>query len=622
MKKIYSLLSIALIVTASFGQNKNSEKADNLFESYQYVDAIDAYLILIKNNKADAHVYKQLADSYYNVFNIEEATKWYAKAVQTDQDAETYFKYAQTLKSQGKYKEANKQMDVFAQKMPNDIRAKNHLKNPNYIPQLTDKSEFFEVEETTISDSEGSDFGAILTNDNILYFVSTRSNGKKEDYWTNQSYLDIYKSVRNEDGSLTEPEAVKSLNTPYHDGPITLSADGKTMYFSRDGHSEGSYKKLKNNKAKLAQQGLYKANLVNGKWENIQALPFNSINYSVSHPSLSSDGKTLFFTSNMPGGLGDTDIWKVSISSNSYSKPENLGARVNTSGKEGFPFISDNNILYFASSGKQGFGGLDIFKVELNNNEDAINLGNAVNTNRDDFAFSINTLKEIGYFSSNRSGVDNIYLAIPICHVEIIVSVKDAKTNALISGAKVVIKDSQNNPITEQSSNSKGNTSFHVSCEPDYYITISKDGYDALTIPVTGTKKDALAVNASLNPINEMITETEVKLNNIYFEFNKSNITQQGAFELDKLVTIMNDYPDMKILVRSHTDSQGSPEYNLKLSERRAQSTVQYLISKGINKDRLSAEGIGSADPKVACKANCTEEEDAQNRRSEFLIIK
>lgn len=622
MKKIFSLLSLSLIFTASFGQTKQSEKADKLFDTYQYVDAIDAYLKLVENKEADAHVYKQLADSYYQVFNTEEAAKWYAKAIESTQDAETYYRYAQVLKSQGKYEAANKQMDVFSKMMPNDQRAKSHLENPNYIPQLADKSKLFHVEETNINDGEQSDFGAILSNDNILYFVSTRNTGKKEDNWTNSPYLDIYKSIRNADGSLSDPEAVNSLNTPYHDGPITLSADGKTMIFSRDGHSEGAYKKIKNKQVKVAQQGLYKATLINGKWENIQALPFNSKEYSVSHPSLSSDGKTLYFASNMPGGHGDTDIWKVSVNGNAFGEPENLGPRVNTAGKEGFPFISDNSILYFASSGKPGFGGFDIFKIDLNKNEDAINLGNGINTKRDDFAFSMNTLQKIGYFSSNRTGVDNIYAAIPICQFETIAIVKDAKTNALLANANVSISDKQNNIIATQVTQANGKTSFNVNCDSNYSIQVSKEGYDTLNMPVTGPIEDQVTVNVSLTPVNELITETEVKLKNIYFEFNKSNITQQGAFELDKLVKIMKDYPDMKILVKSHTDSKGNPEYNLKLSERRAQATVQYVISKGISKDRLTAKGLGSTEPKIDCKSNCTEEEDAQNRRSEFLIIK
>ncbi len=621
MKKIYSLLSFAFITLVSFGQSKQSENADKLFDSYQYVEAIESYLKLVDKDNADPHVYKQLADSYYNIFNVEEASKWYAKAVESQQDAETYYRYAQVLKSQGKYELANKQMDKFSEMMPNDERAKVHLQNPNYLSELNDKSKLYEVDAAKINDNEQSDFGAILSNDNILYFVSTRNKSTKEDKWTKSSYLDIYKSVRNADGTLSEPEPVKSLNTPYHDGPIALSADGKTMIFSRDGHSEGNFKKLKNNQVKLAQQGLYKATLIDGKWDNIIALPFNSNDYSVSHPSLSSDGKTLYFASNMPGGLGDTDIWKVSIDGNSYGEPENLGSRVNTPGKEGFPFISEN-ILYFASSGRQGLGGFDIFKVDLSKNENAINLGNAVNTKRDDFAFSINTLKEIAYFSSNRSGVDNIYTAIPICYVDIIASVTDSNSGSTISGAKVELKNSMNNGIEELASNSNGEAVFNVLCKQDYYVTVSKEGYDSMTIPVSGIKKDKLTVNAALNPVNDMITEREVKLNNIYFEFNKSNITQQGAFELDKLVKIMSDYSEMNILVKSHTDTKGSSEYNLKLSEERAQATVQYLISKGIAKERLSAKGVGSSDPKIDCKSKCTEEEDAQNRRSEFLIVK
>ncbi len=622
MKKIYSLLCFVFIMTASFGQNKQSEKADKLYDAYQYVDAIDAYLKLVNNKQADNHVYKRLADSYYNVFNIEEASKWYAKATESKQDAETYYRYAQVLKSQGNYEAANKQMDVFSKMMPNDQRSKAHMANPNYIPQLADKSKLFDVKETSINDVKQSDFGAILSNDNILYFVSTRDTGKKEDRWTNQPYLDIYQSVRNVDGNLSEPEPVNGLNTPYHDGPLTLSADGTTMIFSRDGHSESSYKKIKNNKIKLAQQGLYKATLVDGKWGNIQALPFNSKDYSVTHPSLSTDGKTLYFASNMPGGLGDVDIWKVSINGSSYGTPENLGPNVNTAGKEGFPFISDNHILYFSTSGRQGLGGFDIFKIDLNKNEEAVNLGKDINTKRDDFSFSINTSKKIGYFSSNRSGADNIYMAIPICQYEVIALVKDKKTNASISGANVSITDDKSNPISRQTTSTTGQTSFNVNCETTYVLNVSKEGYETTSLPVTASNGENVTVDVSLAPINEMITETEVKLKNIYFEFNKSNITQQGALELDKLVTIMKEYPDMVILVKSHTDSKGSAEYNLKLSEQRAQSTMQYVISKGIDKDRLSAKGLGSSEPKIDCKSNCTEEEDAQNRRSEFLIVK
>ncbi|WP_053976624.1 OmpA family protein [Mangrovimonas xylaniphaga] len=621
MKKIYSLLCLLMCVAASYGQNAQTEKADQLFESYQYMDAIDAYLKLVDNRSADTYVYKQLGDCYYNVFNTEEAAKWYAMATQTTQDAETYYRYAQTLKSQGKYEEANKQMDVFAKLMPEDQRAITHMKNPNYVPRLADQSKLFDVENVDINNQEQSDFGSVLSNDNTLYFVSSRGSNKK-DNWTDRPYLDIYQSVRNEDGTLSEPEELKSLNTPFHDGPITLSADGNTMIFARDGLSTGNYKKVKKNNVKVGQQGLYSATKQDGKWGNIQALPFNSTEYSVSHPSLSADGQTLYFASNMPGGFGDTDIWKVSVNGGAYGTPENLGANVNTAGKEGFPFISEDHILYFASTGKQGLGGFDIFKVDLGKNEDAINLGKPVNTKSDDFSFSVNTKYNVGYFSSNRTGVDNIYKAIPVCIAEAVALVKDAISGSVLTNASVSILDSQNNVIATKDNDASGTAAFKVECETAYYFNVSRQGYKTASAQVSPSKGGTTNVTVVLEPEHELITETEVKLNNIYFEFDKSNITQQGAFELDRLVGVMKEYPEMEILVRSHTDTKGNHEYNQKLSERRAQATVQYLISKGIAKDRLSAKGMGSSEPKIDCKSKCTKEEDAQNRRSEFLIVK
>jgi outer membrane protein OmpA-like peptidoglycan-associated protein/tetratricopeptide (TPR) repeat protein len=621
MKIKYSFLTMLLVLSLGYGQNKQTEKADKLYEGYQFVDAIEEYLELVNNGNADSYVYKQLADSYYKVFNIEEASKWYILALNGNQDAETHYRYAQVLKSQGNYEKANEQMGLFSKMKPNDIRARAYLENPNYIPRLVDMSEDYSVEETAINDDSQSDFGAVLSNDNVLYFVSTRGTSKQKDKWTNQPYLDIYKSLRDSDGTMSEPEPVQELNTIYHDGPLSISADGKTMYFSRDGHTEKSFKKIKDNRVKLAQQGIYKATMTDGKWGNIEALPINSRDYTVSHPSISSDGKTLYFASNMPGGMGDTDIWKISVNANTYGEPINLGSNVNTSGKEAFPYISDDNILYFASSGLQGFGGYDLFKCDLNTNKAAENLGNAINTKRDDFAFSVNNTKKIGYFSSNRSGVDNIYVAIPICKYEAVTLVKDADASAILTDATVTILDAMNNEITKEATDISGKTSFNVSCETTYYIRVSKEGYETTTYKLSESNGDDVTTTVDLKPINELITETEVKLNNIYFEFNESNITNQGAFELDKLVKIMNDYPDMEILVRSHTDSKGSPAYNLRLSEKRAQATVQYLISKGINKERLSAKGVGSKELKIDC-SNCTDEEDAQNRRSEFLIVK
>jgi outer membrane protein OmpA-like peptidoglycan-associated protein/tetratricopeptide (TPR) repeat protein len=620
MKKYLLIFIVIHFFNFGLAQNKLTVKADKYFETYQYMAAIEEYLKLADSKKVDKYISKQLAESYYNVYNTTEAVKWYSNAVEGSKDDELFFRFAQSLKSLGRYQEANKQMDKFASLLPKDQRAIEHLKNPNYIPSLANKEKLFDVDETTINSKEFSDFGAILSNDDILYFISTRNTGNKTDKWVNQPYLDIYfSSFQNE--ILSEPQKLNELNTPYHDGPLTISFDGKTMFFARDGHSEGVFEKDKKHNIRVGEQGIYKATKSNGKWTVIQALPINNKSYTVSHPSLSKDGKTLYFASNMPGGFGDTDIWKISIDGNIYGQPENLGSKVNTAGKEGFPYITDDGVLYFSSSGRQGFGGLDIYKFDFHN-EEVINIGSPVNTEKDDFSFSFNMNTNIGFFSSNRKGADDIYKVKPVCIAEAVVFVKDKKSGKNLTDVLVSILDEKGNVIATKQTNSEGTVLYDVNCNQNYFINSSKQDYEQVSSTINDTKKGKNNLIIELEPIEVIITETEVILKNIYFEYNKSNITIQGANELDKLVNIMKNNSSMEILVKSHTDSNGSGTYNLNLSNQRAQSTVQYLISKGISKERLSAKGLGFTEPKIDCKENCTDEQDAQNRRSEFLIVK
>ncbi|MCL9805801.1 OmpA family protein [Flavobacterium amniphilum] len=621
MKKRYITMGLLLLLTVSYGQDKSTERADKFFESYQYINAIGEYSKLAGGKGANSYVYTRLADSYYNVFNTEEAVKWYAKAVEGKVDPETHYRYAQSLKTLGKYHEANQQMDAFAAQMSNDSRAIEHKSNPNYIPSLGSKSKLFDVATTNIQTKTESDFGAVLANDNTLYFVSTRNSGNKKDKWANQPYVDIFQSVRGEDGNLSEPKAVNELNTAFHDGPVAISADGNTMFFARDGHSGGQFGKDKKSNVKVGQQGLYKAVKVDGKWTNIEALPFNSTAYSVTHPALSKDGMTLYFASNMPGGLGESDIWKVSVVGNQYGSPQNLGDQINTPGKESFPFVTGDNVLYFASSGRQGFGGLDVFKSDLNSSDKAQNVGKPVNTEKDDFSFSFNTTLNTGYFSSNRNGTDAIYTAIPVCKAEAIALVTNKKTGLVLANVTVAILDDKGNTITTKQTDNSGKVSYDVECSAAYEFRVSAENFDAASYPVAKTKEGENLTEAKLSPVEVIITDTEVLLAPIYFEFNKSNITAQGAGELDKLVKVMNDHPSMVILVKSHTDTKGRAAYNLNLSEQRAQSTVQYIISKGISSSRISGKGFGSSTPKINCGSNCTDDDHAQNRRSEFMIV-
>lgn len=620
MKKIYITLGL-LIAFGGYSQNKHTEKADKFYETYQYVSAIKEYESLVDKKKADSHVYKQLADSYYHIFNMDKAAQNYAKAIEGTVEAETYYNYAQALKSQEKYAEANKQMDKFAAMAPNDQRAKTHKANPNYLSALSSKEKMYNVTETSLGKSGSSSFGAVLGNDNVVYFTSNRG-GKTDKRGTGESYLDIFQSVYNPDGTLSEPTAVSELNSKFHDGSPTISTDGEVLFFARDGHAEGVFEKDKVGNVNVATVGIYKADKRNGKWANIKALPFNSTDYNVGNPSLSKDGKTLYFASDMPGGFGDTDIWKVAINADgTYGDPVNLGAKVNTAGKETFPFIAADETLYFASSGRQGFGGLDVYKLEVNAS-DAINVGKPVNSEKDDFAFTFNTSKEVGFFSSNRSGFDNIYYAHPVCGREAMVIVKDAKTGKILSGASVAILDAGKNRLKTETTNNQGSTKFHTECNMEYSLQASMKDYDPSTVVLATSKGGKTTTEILLTPVEIIITETEVILPPVYFEFDKSNITAEGALELNKLVKVMNDHPAMVIMVKSHTDTKGSDVYNQRLSERRAQSTVQYVISQGISKDRISGKGFGESEPKVNCGDNCTEEDDAHNRRSEFIIVK
>lgn len=621
MKKTYITLSFVFAGLTLSAQNKDTQAADKLYNRYEYIDAAEAYLKLVSDNKADNYVYRQLADSYYNVFNTVEAAKWYAKATEEKQDAEIYYRFAQMLKSNGQYEASNKQMEKFAALVPNDQRAVAFKKEPNYIPRLTDQQKMFDSKTMDIN-SDKSDFGAVLTNDNTLYFATARNTAKKSYGWNDEPFLDLYKATRNVDGTYSKPTEAEGINSKWHDGPATISADGNTMYFASETFRDKIFDKDKEKRTKYGKVGLFKATRTDGKWGNIQALPFNNKDYQVGNPSLSKDGKTLYFSSNMPGTLGGADIWKVAINGdNSYGAPENLGDKVNTEGRENFPFITDDNKLYFSSDSKQGFGGLDVFVIDLENGTEAKNVGKPVNSEKDDFAFSFHKEQNVGFFSSNRGGQDDIFMAIPVCGVQMNTTVKNAKTGEILSGAAVAILDDRNNVIETKTTGANGIVTYATECDKAYALQVSKDGFVSKTIAVDKSKGGELPIVAELDPIDVIVTETEVILNDIFFEFNKSNITKEGAFELDKLVQVMKNNTNMMIMVKAHTDNRGSDSFNMNLSDRRAKATVQYVISKGIAKERIEGKGYGESEPKVQCE-KCSNEEHAKNRRSEFMIVK
>jgi len=619
MKNLYIALSF-FVATHAWAQSPATETADKLFARFEYVDAAKEYLKVAKKGK-DPYVYRQLADSYYNVYNSKDAVIWYAKAVETKQDAEIYYKYAQMLKAEGKFEEANTQMAKFASLAPKDQRAIAFKQDPNYLPKLRSQTKLFDEQILDINDKKYGDFGAVVLNDNSFYFASSRNTSRKTYGRDEQPFMDIYTATYSDNSTISEPKPLSELNTKYHDGPLAITGDGNTMYFASESFREGDSEKAKGQKNSLIY--LYKATKENGKWGNVVALPFNNVKWSTGNPSVTKDGKTLYFASNRKASMGaGTDIWKVEVKgNNTYGEPVNLGKKVNTEGNENYPFITDDNKLYFASDGRKGFGALDIFYIDLAYDGEAINVGLPVNSPKDDFAFTFNADKNIGFFASNKAGKDNMYKAIPICGVEAIVTVVDAATKKVLANAKVAILDDKNNVIETKITNAAGQLNYSVDCDKAFILQASATGYENSSATLPKTKGGTIDITANLNPLANIIVDGKIALKNIYFDFDKSNITQEAAFELDKLVQTMTLYPNMVISIKTHSDNRGSDEYNLKLSDERAKSTVQYVISKGIAPDRISGKGYGETELLIKCD-NCTDEQHAQNRRVDFIIVK
>ena len=635
MKNIFTFIALTFLsITTIDAQDKSSKKADKQFSKLEFVKAAESYKKLINNGKSSDYVVAQLAECYYNIFNTVEAEKWYATLAEDSSDPDIIFKYSQMLKANGKYKLSNKWMNKFVELRPADNRATSFLKNPTYLPKIISKGKRFNVQNLDIN-SEYSDFGGALNN-NKLYITSSRNTVGLFDLgrwitqrisygWNNEPYLDIYSSDVTDSGSyLKEDYLGSNINTKYHEGLASFDNEGN-MYISRESFYENEYVKDPESNNITSLIGIYK---ISKGEKNVVALNINSVEYSVKNPSISSDGKTLYFSSDMPGGFGNFDIYRGDIDENgNINNVENLGQKVNTEGQEMFPFIGDKNNLYFSSDSQLGLGGLDVFFTkEVDGKWASVrNVGIPVNSNADDFAFSMNEATGEGFVSSNRSGgkgSDDIYSIkrlIPICDVLLTANVMDAKTKLGIDSATTSISDKDGNIASTKTSSNEGVSEFMLVCDEAGKLIVSKEGYNSKIVDLKMSSEEFTSINIMLDPIEKIIVAEKIELNEIYFDFDKSNIKAEAAFELDKLVQIMNKYPEMTVSIESHTDSKGPSSYNQRLSEKRAKTTSQYVISKGIDSSRLSSAGKGESSPVVNCK-NCSKDEDQLNRRSEFII--
>ena len=635
MKNIFTLITLTFLSIVSINaQDKSTRKADKQFSRFEFVKAADSYEKLVNNGKSSDYVVSQLAECYYNIYNTVEAEKWYATLVDETKDTNIIYKYSQMLKANGKYEQSNKWMAKFAELRPADNKATAYMKDPNYLPKIISKGKRFNVQNLDIN-SEYSDFGGSLNN-NKLYITSSRNTVGLFDLgrwltqrisygWNNEPYLDIYSFDISESGSYINEDYLNSnVNTKYHEGLASFDNEGN-MYLSRESFYENQYVKDPNSNNIISLLGIYK---ISENDNNAVALNINSSEYSVKNPSISADGKTLYFASDKPGGFGNFDIYRGDIDTNGDVKNvENLGQKINTEGQEMFPFIGNENNLYFSSDSQLGLGGLDVFFTKEVDGKwaSARNVGIPVNSNADDFAFSMNESNGEGFVSSNRSGgkgSDDIYSIkrlVPICDVLLTANVLDSKTKLVIDSATTSVSDKDGNIASTKTSSKKGIAEFMLVCDEKGKLIVSKKGYNSKIVDLEISSEEFTSIDIMLDPIEKIIVAEKIELNSIYFDFEKSNIKSEAAFELDNLVQVMIKYPEMTVSIESHTDSKGPSSYNQKLSEKRAKTTMQYVISKGIDSSRLSAVGKGESNPIVEC-SNCNEEEDQLNRRSEFII--
>lgn len=632
MKTRYTLLLICFYFV-SFGQISQLKTADKKYEKYSYIDAIQIYEKVADKGYKSAELFKKLGNSYYFNAELDKASKWYEELFKLNEEVEPeyYFRHAQCLKATKDYENANKYFELFAKKT-NDPRGDEFLNNPNYLQNIEENSGKYTIGQLNIN-SESSDFTPAFLNNQIV-FASARKEGALYDKihnWTKQNFTDLYIATKNSDGSFSAVENFsKEINTKFNESSPIFTKDGKTMYFTRNNFNNG--KKGKDEQKTMLLK-IYKATFQNGNWTNVTELPFNNDNYQVAHPALSPNEKTLYFASDMPGGLGGSDLYKVSINDDgTFGNPENLGNVINTPGRESFPFVGPDNTLYFASDGHLGLGGLDVFETKNINNtySEPVNLGRPINSSMDDFGFIIND-KNVGYLSSNReggNGFDDIY-TFTICSQKIHGIITDLKTKETLPNAKVELYDEQMKKLFEVLSDDEGYYSFEAECNYKYTIRVSKEEYESnekmvTTAKETGETKVDIALERTVFPIDQGTDLAKIfDISMIYFDLDKWNIRPDAAKDLQKIIEVMQQYPNMTVDIRSHTDSRQTHKYNELLSERRAKSTLDFMVKNGIERKRLTAKGYGETQLVNDCSDGvpCSEEEHQKNRRSEFIIV-
>ena len=666
-KKAALLLIVLLVTNVLFSQNekndsekptqaqkKKIDKANEDFEVYSYIDAREIYLEVAEKYKS-AQIYEKLGDTYYYNSEYSSASMWYSRLINEypeEVGKEYYLRAAQSLKSLNKFEESDKMMEKYVSLADtNDIISKTFKEDENYLQTIGENARSFTLEPTTSINTPLSDFGPSYYMKNKIVFASMNeeeSDGNKTLGWHGLPFLDLYIADVDENGTLSNRSLLKGdVNSKYNESSTAFTKDGKTLYFTRNNFTDG---KKGRDKEKTIKLKLYKATKGEDDfWGNVEELPFNSDKFSTAHPALSMDEKRLFFASDRDlegeGAQGMSDLWYVDIKEDgTYGEPVNLGPNINTEARDSFPFISNANKLYFSTDGRAGLGGLDVFVVSLEGNDPLTNdsknddgsitkyitnIGGPANTRNDDFGFIINEKTKMGYISSNITGDngsidDEIYL-IKECEIILTGLVTDIDTGNLLPGANVSLLDGDNTLLDSAVVGADARYTFTVDCDTQYSIRGIKERYDpkeeVIRTPIKSEKME-VPLRLKLDCKDPRDLGCGLDLQIIYFDFDRFNIRPDAEIEIAKVSAALKLYPQLVIEIQSHTDSRGNDVYNELLSEKRAQSTLDWLVNDGIDRDRLTAKGYGEYELLNQCSndVECTEEEHQLNRRSMFII--
>ncbi|MFC7526100.1 OmpA family protein [Parapedobacter sp. GCM10030251] len=636
-----TILFLYGLVAVAQEQPSLRQRAAELYDRYEYAAAAALYAKLADSRKPRLEDMELAADCYRQMKDYESAENWYARVVRHEEsDPENLIRYGDVLKSNGKYEQAKQQLEAYAEKTGDRERVAVQIAGCDSAVVWMANPTIHKLRNEQAVNTELSEFGVYPAGDKVYYVGEPDALMGQQRYgWTGHPFLRVYLADRARDNRLSMPTIAEQHinNEPYHIGPVAADESGTTLYVTRTYPGKKGAKEKENGRRYQTNRLELYIHTKEGDVWTIEPFAYNNVaEYSVGHAAISADGQLLYFVSDMPGGYGGTDIWYCEKRTDGdWAPPVNAGPVLNSAADEMFPNISEAGSLYYSSDGFPGMGGLDVFRSTGTKSawSPPENLKYPVNSAGDDFSYVLNYESDqgiAGYLSTNRRGgvgADDIY-SFTFENPKIIIVLKgitaDKSTGDRLAEVALVLFDGTREIVAKKSSSEDGTFQFILNPNERYTVLGQKKGYhaDSAKVSTEGiTKSDTLEVALLLEPVFRVGDSFELK--NIYYDFDKHNIRADAAAILDELVRTMRDNPTLRIELSSHTDSRGSDAYNMVLSQRRAQSAVDYLVSRGIARDRMVAQGYGERRLVNHCSNGvpCSREEHQANRRTEVKVL-